>query len=101
MSASDGGDLAVAVVMIDDGKIRVTRWHFPPGTATGMHQHEFDYVVVPITGGTFTITDPDGNRSTISQVPGEPYARSVGVRHNVANEQSETVSFVEIELLGS
>ncbi len=101
MSASGSGDLAVATVMIGGEKIRVTRWDFPPGTATGMHQHEFDYVVVPVTGGTFTITDPDGNRSTMNQVPGESYARSMGVTHNVANEQSAGVSFVEIELLDS
>jgi quercetin dioxygenase-like cupin family protein len=101
MSALDSGDLAEAIVMIDNGTIRVTRWNFPPGTTTGMHHHDFDYVVVPITGGTFSILDPDGNRSTMIQISGESYTRSEGVTHNVANEQSATVSFVEIELLGS
>ncbi len=90
---------SVPTVMIDDGRIRVTKWHFEPGGSTGMHTHEFDYVVVPITGGDYTIALPDGSTSSMIQVPGECYSRSVGVEHNVTNTGSSVASFVEIELL--
>ena len=49
---------ARGTVSVDDDRVRVTTWTFEAaGTATGRHRHEFDYVIVPITGGTFTVTD--------------------------------------------
>jgi quercetin dioxygenase-like cupin family protein len=90
---------AIPTVMVDDGRIRVTRWQFDPGASTGMHTHEFDYVVVPVTGGEFTVTVPDGSTSTMIQKPGDVYARPVGVQHNVTNAGRAAASFVEIELL--
>ena len=86
-------------VMVDDGRIRVTRWHFEAGASTGMHTHEFDYVVVPITGGNFTITQSDDSTVAMLQVPGQSYSRSVGVTHDVTNAGHEVAVFVEIELL--
>lgn len=90
---------AIPTVMIDDGRIRVTRWQFDPGASTGMHTHEFDYVVVPVTGGDFMVTQPDGSTSTMLQKPGDSYARPVGVQHSVTNAGRAAASFVEIELL--
>ncbi|PHX61181.1 MAG: cupin [Actinobacteria bacterium] len=90
---------AAPQVMVDDGRIRVTRWHFEPGASTGMHTHEFDYVVVPITGGNFIITQPDDSKVSMLQLPGESYSRSVGVTHDVTNAGHQIAVFVEIELL--
>ena len=46
---------------IDDDQVRVTTWTFDgEGAATGPHLHEYDYVVVPITGGRFTVVDSQG-----------------------------------------
>lgn len=90
---------AAPQVMVDDGRIRVTRWHFEPGASTGIHTHEFDYVVVPITGGNFTVTQEDESTVSMVQVPGESYSRSVGVTHDVANAGQQVAIFVEIELL--
>jgi quercetin dioxygenase-like cupin family protein len=42
---------AVATVMIDNERVRVTEWRIGPGDATGWHRHEHDYVVVPLTTG--------------------------------------------------
>ena len=92
---------AIPTVMIDDGRIRVTRWQFEPGASTALHTHEFDYVVVPITGGEFTVTLPDGSTSTMIQKPGDTYSRPVGIQHNVTNAGRADASFIEIELLGS
>ena len=46
---SDDDLEAVPTVQVDNDRVRVTEWRFAPGTATGWHRHEFDYVVVPMT----------------------------------------------------
>ena len=40
-------------------RVRVTRWTFRDGDETGHHVHEYDYLVVPLTGGTFTAKSRD------------------------------------------
>lgn len=90
---------AVPSVLIDDGRIRVTKWHFDPGASTGPHTHEFDYLVVPITGGEFEIVLPDGTVMPLVQAPGACYAREAGVSHDVVNAGSHVASFVEVEFL--
>lgn len=90
---------ALAEQQLDDGVVRVTKWSFAPGTETGHHRHEFDYVVVPITAGALTLEDRDGVVTTAELEIGRSYQRSAGVEHNVANDGGETVAFVEIELL--
>ena len=50
---------AEASVTVDSERVRVTSWTFQPGQATGMHRHELDYVVVPVSGGSFTVIAPD------------------------------------------
>lgn len=100
MGNTDGGrSEAVADIMIDDGRVRVTKWGFDPGAATGLHTHEFDYVVVPVTGGDFTVVGADGTRTSMTQMPGAAYARTVGVTHDVINAGAHPASFVEIEFL--
>jgi len=89
---------AEASVTVDSERIRVTSWTFAPGQATGMHRHEFDYVVVPVSGGSFTVTAPDGAASELHQEAGQAYARQAGVEHNVANAGPQTAVFVEVEL---
>ena len=64
---------AKPMVTIDDHQVRVTTWTFDEaGDATGPHVHEFDYIVVPVTGGTFTVTDSDGARREMTQQAGAP-----------------------------
>ena len=89
---------AEASVIVDSERIRVTSWTFQPGQATGMHRHELDYVVVPVSGGSFSVTGPDGARSELRQEAGRAYARQAGVEHDVANAGSQTAVFVEVEL---
>lgn len=90
---------ATATTQLDDGKTRTTRWDFPPGSETGDHVHEFDYIVVPVVGGVLTMTAPDGTVAESLIRAGEPYQRSAGVHHNVANLTDLAISFVEIEFL--
>jgi quercetin dioxygenase-like cupin family protein len=91
-------DQAEASVTVDSDRVRVTSWTFQPGQATGMHRHELDYVVVPVSGGSFTVTAPDGATSEMRQDAGQAYARQAGVEHNVANTGQRTAVFVEVEL---
>ena len=42
---------------IDNDRARVTRHRLAPGTHTGFHRHEFDYVVVPVTPGRMRILE--------------------------------------------
>lgn len=98
MSASslDHGQ-AVASVQIDNDQVRVTEWRFPPGTQTGWHRHELDYVVVPTVAGRMSYETADGDASR-DLVVGETYAREAGSEHNVINRTDSEFAFVEIEL---
>lgn len=88
---------AIATVQVDDDRVRVTEWRFPPGTATGWHRHGMDYVVVPITDGVLTLVGKDG-RSEGHITKGVAYSRGEGVEHDVVNETDREIVFVEIEL---
>lgn len=95
---------AIATQQLETADVRVTRWDFPPGSETGHHRHQYDYVVVPITDGVLTIenpTDAEGEFDVVEAALaiGGSYNRSAGVTHNVVNNGEQPVAFVEIELL--
>jgi hypothetical protein len=90
---------AQSITSVDNGEIRVTTWTFGAhGASTGRHRHEFDYVVVPVTGGTFVVTDADGSVRQMSQTAGAPYLGVAGTTHDVASTPGSDAVFVEIEL---
>ena len=90
---------ARADVGVDDDRVRVTTWTFEAaGAATGDHRHEFDYIVVPVTGGAFTVTDLDGSVREMEQVAGSPYLGTAGTAHDVVSSADGEAVFVEIEL---
>ncbi len=82
----------------DDDRVRVTTLTFADGDETGDHRHEHDYIVVPVTGGTFVVTDRDGATRELVQAAGTPYLGRAGTEHNVVNRSGGTAVFVEIEL---
>ncbi len=84
-------------VLIDNDRVRVTRWGFPPGAATGWHRHEYDYVIVPLTDGTIRLVEPDGERDS-ELTTGAPYFREAGVEHDVVNANDRAFTFIEVEL---
>lgn len=88
---------ATATVQHEDDRVRVTLWHFPPGTETGWHVHPHDYVVVPVEGGMLTVEDRTGRRD-YPIATGQSYARPEGVDHNIVNATDSPIAFVEIEL---
>ncbi|MFF1453761.1 cupin domain-containing protein [Streptomyces sp. NPDC058274] len=89
---------ARASVQHEDEQIRVTRWDFEPGTRTGPHRHEHDYVVVPVTDGRISAVAPDGSATESDLRAGRSYARSAGAEHDVVNAGDGPLAFVEIEL---
>jgi beta-alanine degradation protein BauB len=82
----------------DDDRLRVTTFTFEDGDETGDHVHEFDYLVVPVTGGTFAVTDRDGSTRELAQEPGRAYLGRKGTDHNVVNRSGRVAVFVEVEL---
>jgi hypothetical protein len=98
-SVNNPVNTAQPTVVIDDQQVRVTTWTFDAtGDATGPHVHEYDYIVVPVTGGTFTVVDSDGATREMTQDAGSPYRGSAGTSHNVINSTDTRAVFVEIEL---
>jgi beta-alanine degradation protein BauB len=90
---------ARATTAVDDDRVRITTWTFAAnGEATGWHVHEYDYIVVPVTGGTFAVTGPDGGTRELVQEPGSPYLGRAGTEHDVVNAGEVPATFVEIEL---
>ena len=88
-----------STVMADNDQVRVTTVTFgAEGATTGPHRHEFDYVVVPVTGGAFLVTESDGSLREMTQVAGSPYLGVAGTAHDVANKAGQEAVFVEIEL---
>jgi quercetin dioxygenase-like cupin family protein len=88
---------ATSTVQEDNARVRVTEWRFPPGSHTGWHVHEFDYVVVPMTTGSLRIISRDGT-ADFALNAGRSYYRQAGVEHDVTNVTDREVVFVETEI---
>lgn len=87
---------AIATILADDAVVRITRWDFEPGAATGHHVHGLGYVVVPMTDCEFLLEEPGGERRA-DIAKGAAYRRDAGVAHNVINAGTRPMSFIEIE----
>jgi quercetin dioxygenase-like cupin family protein len=88
---------AVPTVQQDDAAVRITRWDFEPGAATGWHQHGWPYFVVLLTDATMKLHD--GTTETVVELKaGQSYSRPAGVQHDVMNGSSRPMAFVEIEV---
>ena len=89
---------AVATMLIDNDRVRATRFDFAPGAETTWHRHEHDYVITAITDLNMRLEEPGNTEREVTVTAGEAYFRNVGVEHNVINVGSEPMSFVEVEL---
>jgi len=88
---------ASGIVQVDTDEVKVTEWRLPVGSAIGHHGHEWDYVVVPITDGVLTVVSAGGSaQSPITR--GQSYFRKAGVEHDVRNETSREIVFIETEI---
>jgi quercetin dioxygenase-like cupin family protein len=81
----------------DDDRVRVTTWTFQDGEETGPHRHDYDYLVVPVTGGTFEVVDRSGAAREMTQQAAGAYMGREGTEHNVINRSGRVAIFVEVE----
>ena len=89
---------ATSNIQIDNELVRVTKYLFMPGQETGMHKHFYDYVVTPITDGKLLLIDKNGNKSDYNLITSHSYFRKAGVEHNVINNGTQKIIFIETEL---
>lgn len=85
-------------VLVEDDKVRVTRWDFEPGAETGWHRHPMDYVITTVTACRFLLEEPGGGERRVDMAAGIAYRREEGVEHNVVNAGDAPMTFVEVEL---
>lgn len=95
---SNARKAATPELQVETDRVRVVKWSFAPGAATGFHVHEHDYVVAPVTGSNVLIVDAEGRETRVRMVAGQSYARPKGVAHDVINEGPGPLVFVEVEL---
>ncbi|MAA97289.1 MAG: cupin [Stappia sp.] len=93
-----GRPQAQATTLIDDEKVRVTRFDFAPGAETGWHRHAMDYVITTLSECNMLLEEPGGATRSVTMPSGTVYRRDEGVEHNVVNEGTATMSFIETEL---
>lgn len=87
-----------ATTLVDDARVRVTRFDFAPGAETGWHRHGLDYVIVALTDCPMLLEEPGGGTRTVLVPAGSAYRRAAGVEHNVVNDGAAPMSFIETEL---
>ncbi len=87
-----------STLIIDDAKVRVTRFDFRPGHETGWHVHSYDYVITAITNCSMLLQNADGTKTITEILKGSAYRRNAGIRHNVKNVSDKSMSFIEIEI---
>ena len=68
---------AVPTVQQDDETVRITRWDFAPGAATGWHTHGWPYFVVMLTDAVMKIEagrrgERGAARRRVSPIGGRP-----------------------------
>jgi quercetin dioxygenase-like cupin family protein len=87
-----------AAQLVDDDRVRVTRFDFVPGAETGWHRHGHDYVITAITDCHMLLEEPGGGTRQVLVPAGTAYRRAEGVEHNVINGGDQVMIFVEVEL---
>ena len=90
-------DKCSSTLLVEDEKVRVTRFDFGPDQETGWHIHEYDYVIIAITDCFMRLQHPDGTETESEVAAGNAYIRDAGVHHNVINTSDKKMSFIEIE----
>lgn len=88
---------AVPTVQQDDADVKITRWDFAPGAATGQHTHGWPYVVVMLTDAVLRV-DNGAAITEARYAAGHAYHRAAGVEHDVMNGGDKPMAFVEIEI---
>jgi len=91
-------EVARPTVLVDDARVKVTRWDFAPGAETGWHRHGMDYVITTVTPCAMLLEEPGGGTREVTFAAGAAYRRDMGIEHNVVNAGAEPMAFIEVEL---
>ena len=89
---------AKATILVDDDRVRATRFEFAPGDETGWHRHGLDYVITAVTDCHMRLDEPGTGMRDVHVPAGDAYRRNEGVEHNVINASVAPMAFVEVEL---
>lgn len=87
-----------ATELVDNARVRVTRFDFAPGAQTGWHVHGMDYVITAVTDCQMHLEMPGGETKDVLVKAGDAYSREMGVEHNVINGGTSPMTFIETEL---
>ena len=84
-------DKCSSTLLVEDEKVRVTRFDFGPDQETGWHIHEYDYVITAITDCFMRLQHPDGTEteSDKSDIQ-ETTDKSVTVEDKIITEEEGT-----------
>ena len=55
--------MANSKVLIENDKTIVTEWSFDIGDSTGLHTHEYNYIVVPMLDGELKVIDNNSHET--------------------------------------
>lgn len=89
---------AVGTLLMENERVRVTRFDFAPGAQTGWHVHPHEYVITTLTECHLRLELPGGETRDSIVAAGSAYTRPEGTEHNVINGGSAPMSFIEVEL---
>src|SRR5260370_21832316 len=87
---------AVPTVQQDDATVRITRWDFAPGAATGWHTHGWPYFVVLLTDAVMKIEAVDGAVTETRLTPRQSYRRPPRLQPDVPNGSHHATAFFEL-----
>ncbi|MFP6711271.1 MAG: hypothetical protein VB913_06220 [Rhodospirillales bacterium] len=88
---------AVFTLLFEDDRTKITSWRFDPGTETGWHYHNFDYVTIQQSGGRLKLESEDGEIKFIDYENERTARYSAPIRHNATNVSDVEVCVIEIE----
>ena len=66
---------AKSTLQHDIDRTRVTLWELAPGSVTGWHRHEMDYVIVPLTTDKLKLLEQDGSENEANLTASVSYFR--------------------------
>jgi len=92
-----GRPMATFNTIHEDDKTRITHWVMKPGEQTGWHSHDFDYVVVQLSGGSLHLDYADGSEREVDYAPGGTLTGEAPVEHNATSVGGEAIVSLEIE----
>ena len=84
-------------LLFEDDKTKITSWKFAPGSQTGWHFHNFDYVTIQKSGGRLKLESEEGEIKYIDYENNRTAGYSAPIRHNATNVSQEEVRVIEIE----